>query len=157
MFEVYEDDLTREETRNLLSLHLAGMQANSPPENVFALDFTELLASDVTVWTAWQGDKIASVGALKMLSDQHGEVKSMRTHPAFIRKGAGRAVLETIIATAKARGIRRLSLETGTGPSFEPALALYRNRGFANGATFSDYEHSAFNQFLHLDLQQDLA
>lgn len=152
MFEVREDDLTGEKTRNLLALHLAGMHANSPPGSVFALDLSGLMVPEVIVWTAWEGDQIAGVGALKMLPDGNGEVKSMRTDPGFIRKGVGGAILETIIANAKTRGAHRLSLETGSGPSFEPALALYRRRGFVNGAAFSDYEESDFNQFLHLAL-----
>ena len=80
------------------------------------------------------------------------EIKSMRTHPDFLRMGAGSAILETIIAAATARGVRRISLETGTGSSFEPALALYRQRGFSNGPAFGGYEPSDFNQFLHLSL-----
>jgi putative acetyltransferase len=152
VFDVREDDLTGEETRNLLALHLEGMHAGSPFGSVFALDLSGLSAPEVTVWTAWQGDRVAGVGALKMLPDGNGEVKSMRTVPDLLRKGVGGAILETIIATAKARGARRLSLETGSGTAFEPALALYRCRGFANGAAFSDYEQSDFNQFLHLAL-----
>ncbi|KQM13308.1 GNAT family N-acetyltransferase [Novosphingobium sp. Leaf2] len=152
MFEVREDDLTGQPTRDLLALHLAGMRASSPPGSVFALDLSGLLSPEVTVWTAWQGDHIASVGALKMLPDGNGEVKSMRTAPAFVRKGAGAAILQTIIAAAKARGNRRLSLETGSGSSFQPALALYSRRGFTNGPAFSDYVPSDFNQFLHLAL-----
>ena len=46
----------------------------------------------------------------------------------------------------------RLSLETGSGPAFEPALKLYRRRGFVDGEAFADYRRSTFNQFLHLDL-----
>ena len=152
MFTIQEDDLTAEQSRSLLALHMAGMQANSPAGSVFALDLTGLQAPGVTVWSAWRGNKIASIGALKMLNEESAEIKSMRTHPDFLRTGAGSAILEQIIATAKLRGVRRLSLETGSGESFEPALALYRRRGFASGEAFSDYEKSAFNQFLHLDL-----
>jgi putative acetyltransferase len=104
------------------------------------------------VWTAWRGDLIASVGALRVLDDHTGEVKSMRTHPDFLRMGAAAAILDQIMTTARGRHLRRLSLETGSGPAFEPALTLYRRRGFKNGDAFSDYQHSAFNQFLHLDL-----
>lgn len=42
--------------------------------------------------------------------------------------------------------------ETGSGPAFDPALALYRKRGFVDGEAFSDYVRSPFNQFLHLTL-----
>ncbi len=152
MFDIREDDLSGQPVRDLLALHLAAMHRNSPPGSVYALDLSGLQVAGVTVWTAWRGPALASIGALNMLADGNGEVKSMRTHPDFIRMGAAAAILETIIAAAAARGAHRLSLETGSGPSFEPALALYRRRGFQPGAAFSEYRQSDFNQFLHLDL-----
>lgn len=152
MLEVREDDLSCEQTRGLLALHLAGMHSNSPSDSVFALDLSGLQAPNVTVWTAWRIDRVASIGALKMLADGNGEVKSMRTHPDFTRKGAAAAILEKVISTARNRGACRLSLETGSGEAFEPALALYRKRGFVNGPSFDDYRPSDFNQFLHLAL-----
>lgn len=76
----------------------------------------------------------------------------MRTHPDRLRRGVAAALLDYIIAEARARGLRRLSLETGGSPAFEPALALYRKRGFTDSEPFADYARSAFNQFLHLDL-----
>lgn len=151
-FEVREDDLSSAEVRALLSLHLSGMNANSPPGHVFALDLSGLQTPEVTVWAAWQGKRAAAIGALKMLGGGVAEIKSMRTHPDFLRKGAGAAILETIIAAARERGVVRLSLETGSGPAFDPALALYRRRGFVDGPAFSDYRQSEFNQFLHLAL-----
>lgn len=152
MFEIREDDLTGGQTRALLALHLSGMQANSPPGNVFALDLSGLQTPDVRAWTAWRDGSVASVGALEKLGDSNCEVKSMRTHPDFLRMGAGSALLEAIIDAARAKGALRLSLETGSGPAFEPALALYRRRGFINGNAFGEYEASDFNQFLHLNL-----
>jgi putative acetyltransferase len=76
----------------------------------------------------------------------------MRTHPDFLRRGLAAALLETIIADARQQGLTVLSLETGSGPVFEPALALYRQRGFTNGEAFADYTLTAFNQCLHLAL-----
>ncbi len=150
MFIVREDDLSDAQTRALLALHLAGMQATSPPGHVFALDLSGLQSPDVTVWTAWHDQRIASVGALKMLGADAAEIKSMRSHPDFLGRGAGAAILDQIIVTAWSRGVQRLSLETGNGPAFEPALRLYRSRSFVNGPAFSDYVATAFNQFLHL-------
>ena len=115
MFKIKEDDLTEDQTRALLTLHLAGMHASSPVGSVFALDLTGLQGAGVTVWTDWHGERIASIGALKITEDGTAEVKSMRTHPDFLRMGAGAAVLETIIAAAKRHGVQRLSLETGSG------------------------------------------
>lgn len=152
IFDIRPDDLASAPTRELLALHLAGMHASSPPGSVYALDLSGLRDPAVTVWSAWAGDRIAGIGALKRLAPDHGEVKSMRTHPDFLRQGIARQLLEHIIAQARQQGVRRLSLETGSGPAFEPALALYRRRGFTNGAAFGDYVATAFNQFLHLDL-----
>lgn len=152
MLTIREDDLSGDATRGLLALHLAGMHANSPAGHVFALDLSGLQASGVTVWSAWDGDAIAGIGALKLLGDGGGEVKSMRTHPDHLRRGVAAALLEHIIAAARTAGCTRLSLETGSGPAFDAALALYRRRGFSNGAAFGDYVGSEFNQFLHLPL-----
>jgi putative acetyltransferase len=152
MFDIRTDDLTGEPTRALLALHLAGMQANTPPEHVFALDLSGLKTPEITVWTVRDGDAVAGVGALKALGDGTGELKSMRTHPDHLRKGVAAALLDHLIAEARRRGYSRLSLETGRGPDFDPALALYRSRGFANGGAFGDYPASEFNQFLHLKL-----
>ena len=146
------DDLSGEPTRALLALHLAGMHANSPADHVRALDLTGLQTPDVTVWTLRRDDSIAGIGALKALPDGTGELKSMRTHPDHLRSGVAAALLEHIIRVARERGYSRLSLETGSGPAFDPALTLYRRRGFTDGDAFSDYERSAFNQFLHLPL-----
>lgn len=149
---IREDDLSGQPTRDLLRLHLSGMQANSPPGHVFALDLSGLQTPEVTVWTAWSGDDIAGIGALKALGDGSAEIKSMRTHPEHLRQGVGAAILDRIIDEARARGLTRLSLETGSGPAFDPALAMYRKRGFTSGGAFSDYVASDFNQFMHLEL-----
>ena len=152
MLTIRHDNLSSEATRSLLALHLQGMHASSPPGSVFALDLSGLQVPAVTVWTAWAGDAIVGIGALKELGDGVGEIKSMRTHPDHLRKGVAAALLDHIIAVAHERGYTRLSLETGSGPAFEPALALYRKRGFVDGDAFGDYVHSEFNQFLHLTL-----
>jgi putative acetyltransferase len=151
-FDIVEDDLEGAEVRALLRLHLEGMLANSPPGQVFAFDLSGLRAPGVTVWSARAGGAILGVGALRDLGDGAAELKSMRTHPDHARRGVGRAILEHIIGVARSRGTRRLLLETGSGAAFEPALALYRRRGFVETGPFADYEKSAFNQFLALDL-----
>ncbi len=153
MFDIRQDDLSDERTRGLLAIHLTGMRANSPPGSVFALDLDGLQVPEVTVWTVWQGPDIVGVGALKQLGDRSGELKSMRTHPDHLRRGVAACLLDFMVAEARRRGLRRLSLETGSGPAFEPALALYRRRGFTDGPPFSDYVRSDFNQFLHLSLR----
>lgn len=150
--EIREDDLSGGETQELLALHLAGMHSTSPPGHVFALDLSGLTAPGVTVWSAWRDGRIAGIGALKVLGGGAAEIKSMRTHPDHLRKGVGAAILDHIIAEARRRRLTRLSLETGRGPAFEPALAMYRTRGFEYGGAFADYTASDFSQFMHLSL-----
>lgn len=134
----------------LLRLHLQDMRAT--PGTSYALDLSGLKAPSISFFTAWDGDALLGMGAIKQLDARSGEIKSMRTDPAHLRKGVAAAILEHLIALARARGYARVSLETGSGEAFEPALALYRGRGFANGPVFGDYEAGPFNQFLHLDL-----
>lgn len=151
-FDIRVDDLAGDATRALLALHLAGMHADSPPGHVFALDLSRLKVPCVTVFSAWDGHAIAGIAALKTLGDGTGELKSMRTAPLYLRKGVAAALLEHIIGEARQRGLSRLSLETGSGPAFTPALSLYLKRGFVEGEAFADYLRSDFNRFLHLTL-----
>ena len=150
--KIIEDDLAGPEIAALLRYHLEQMHLNSPPGSVFAFDIDRLRASDVTFWTAWKNDTLLGCGAMKQIDGESGEIKSMRTAPDHLRKGVAATLLGHIIGVARERGYRGLSLETGSGPAFDPALTLYRRRGFVDGAPFGDYERTAFNQFLHLDL-----
>lgn len=145
-------DFSNEQVQALLRHHLEGMHANSPPGHVFALDWSGLQRPEITFWTLWDDDELQGCGALKDLGRGHGEIKSMRTGVRHLRKGVGERILVHIMADAKSRGFRRLSLETGSGPAFEPALALYRKHGFRDGEAFGDYVRSEFNQFMHLEL-----
>jgi putative acetyltransferase len=119
---------------------------------VYALGAAALQAPEIAFFTAWRGEELLACGALKQLKASHGEIKSMRTAAAHLRQGVASRLLEHLLALARARRCQRVSLETGSGPAFEPALALYRRYGFQNGDPFGDYEASSFNRFLHLDL-----
>ena len=155
MIEIREDDLSGRATLELVELHLRAMHASSPPGHVFALDTSGLRRDDVTVWTAWIDGEIAGMVALRRLSEGASEVKSMRTHPRHLRRGVAARLLDHLIAEARARGTRRLLLETGSGPAFDAAIALYVRRGFVPTEAFGEYEKSAFNQFFALELASE--
>jgi putative acetyltransferase len=142
------DDLTGPEIRALLEEHLRNMHELSPPESVHALDLAALRRPEITFWTAWDGRTLLGCGALKGLDPTHGEVKSMRTASAHRRKGVGRAMLEHIIAEARARSYRRLSLETGSMAAFLPARRLYESFGFAHCGPFADYAEDPNSVFM---------
>jgi putative acetyltransferase len=131
---------------------LQGMAETSPPGHSFALDLSGLQRPDVTFLSVWDGDTLLAIGAMKELATDHGELKSMRTRIDSLRRGAATAMLDALLGLARQRGYRLVSLETGSGEAFEPALALYRKHGFQSGDAFADYVGSDFNQFLHLDL-----
>lgn len=145
-------DFDDPQVRDLLRQHLQGMADTSPPGHSFALDLSGLQRPDVTFLSVWDGDTLLAIGAMKELAADHGELKSMRTRRDRLRRGAATAMLEALLDLARQRGYRRVSLETGSGEAFDPALALYRKHGFENGEAFADYVGSDFNQFLHLDL-----
>ena len=142
------DDLTDPRVRDLVALHVGSMLADSPPGTSYALDLTGLTGPGMTVWTAWDGDALAGMVAL---SDA-GELKSMRTHPDHLRRGVAAALLAHALDPARARGLERVVLETGTGPAFGPAVAFYRRSGFVDRGPFGAYAAGPDNQFLELVL-----
>jgi len=146
------DDLSRPAVHALLQEHLANMYELSPPESVHALDLSKLRAPDITFWSVWDGATLVGCGALKQMSATEGEIKSMRTPKALRRRGAGRAVLEHIIAEAKRRGYRRLNLETGSQDGFVPARTLYESFGFTYCGPFGDYRPDPNSAFMTMEL-----
>lgn len=150
---ISEGGLDEPDVIALLNEHLQGMADHSPPESIHALDIDGLKAPDITFWTLRDGDELLGCIALKQLDDKHGEIKSMRTASAHLRRGVGAALLEHVIGEARRRSYVRLSLETGSGPGFEPALALYRKFGFVYCDPFADYRDDPFSRFMTLDLR----
>ena len=136
----------------LLRTHVIRARAETAPGSSHALDLSGLRAPEVTLWSAWEGDAPVGVGALKRLSADHGEVKSMHTAEATRGRGIGTAILRRIIAAAQARGMSRLSLETGSWPYFAPARALYARHGFAECGPFGDYRLDPNSVFMTLAL-----
>ena len=140
------------EIAELLKEHLVSMFVHSPPESVHALPIEGLRSPDITFWSVWENGELLGCGALKELDPEHGEIKSMRTASADLRKGVARAVVRQIIAEAKRRGYRRLSLETGSMAAFEPARQLYAACGFTYCEPFADYVNDPNSAFMTLEL-----
>jgi putative acetyltransferase len=147
------DDLKSTEVQDLIAEHLRGMHSHSPPGHVNALAVESLQRPEVTFWSVWENEALCGCGALKELDSATGEIKSMRTRAAFLGRGVGQFVLDEMIRTAIGRGYRRLCLETGTGPAFEAAHALYRKNGFDWCGAFGDYVATDFNVFMSRALQ----
>ncbi len=142
------DDLHGPEIAQLLQAHLADMRAISPPESVHALDLDGLRQPEITFWTLWEQDHLAGCVALKELTPQHGELKSMRTAAAFRRRGVATKLLQHVLDEAQRRGYQRVSLETGTQPFFTPAHQLYSRFGFAPCGPFGSYQEDPNSIFM---------
>lgn len=149
---VGETELSDPQVGALLAAHQRDMHAASPPGTSFALDLSGLSTPEITLFAAWDGEALMAVGALKRLGPAQAEIKSMRTDPAHLERGAGRAVLEAIIDRARRDGVARLSLETGTSEHFAAAISLYRRYGFEQGEAFGGYANGPHNQCYHLEL-----
>ena len=138
----------------LLDHHTTTARAQTAPGSAHALDLSGLRGPDVAFWTGWDGETLVAVGALKRISASHGEVKSMHTLEGTRRRGFGGRMLNHIIGEARARGMARLSLETGSWDYFKPAHALYRANGFVPCGAFEDYVADPNSLFLTLDLSR---
>lgn len=152
MITLREDDPGAAHVADLLALHLAGLRAVMSPDFAFALDATGLSAPGVTFWTAWRDAAMVGFVALKRIDDATAEVKSMRAAPAARGTGVGRALMDHVIAAARARGFTRLNLETGTAAYHADAVALYQRSGFVDCDAFADYVPSPHNRFMTLPL-----
>jgi putative acetyltransferase len=146
------DDPMAADIRELLARHLDFASSLSPPQNVFALDATGLVDPAVTFFSCRRDGELLGMGALKHLSDRHGELKSMHTAQAARRTGVARAMLAHLIGFARARGYQLLSLETGSMDGFAPARALYASAGFSACGPFADYQPSPHSTFMSLRL-----
>lgn len=145
---IHQGELEYEDVQQLLALHVAAMRAHSPPDACHVLPGSALAHPAITFFTAREGGRLLGIGALKALGGGEGEVKSMRTAPGHERRGVGRALLDAIVAEARARGFSALRLETGTGPEFAAANALYDRNGFRDAEPFGGYPDSSFTRFL---------
>jgi len=144
-YAIAPDRLEDAEVLALLQLHLDEMHSWSPACKVHALPAERLRACDVAFFAARAGGTLAAVGALKELSPDRGELKSMRAAPAFRGKGAGEAILLHLLAEARGRGYRWVGLETGRPEPFRPAMRLYAKHGFAECPAFGDYVADEFS------------
>jgi len=136
----------------LLAHHYTTARAQTARGSAHALDLSGLRAPDIQFFSAWDGDTVVAIGALRRLSSTDGEVKSMHTAESNRRTGAGSAVLRHIIAAARDIGLSRLNLETGSWPYFDAARAFYQRHGFVECPPFGDYRPDANSVFMTLEI-----
>ena len=148
--QIAADDPRAVDVQELLAAHLAFANEHTPPENIHALDIGALLDPAITFFSYRAGGQLLAVGALRQLDEAHAEIKSMHTARAARGRGIGRAMVTHLLGAARARGVRQVSLETGTPAAFAPARALYASIGFVPCEPFGDYQRTPDNTFMTL-------
>jgi putative acetyltransferase len=146
------DDPDADDVREILARHLAFAHATTRPEEVYALDVDALLDPAVTFVSYRDGGAVLGVAAIKELGDGHAEIKSMHTAAEARGRGIGRALVDHLLGIARTRGYRQVSLETGSGPAFAPARALYARAGFVPCDAFGDYVPSPNSAYMTHEL-----
>ncbi len=106
--QVTTDDLSDGAIAKLLNEHLQEMGQYSPPESIHAIDVARPKDLSVTFWAARIGGQLAGCGALKELPSGAGEVKSMKTNNAYVRRGIATKILVEIIAEAERRSYTKI-------------------------------------------------
>jgi putative acetyltransferase len=142
---ITEEAPTAPDVVGLLDQHLTFARASSPACHVHALDVGRLLDPSVRFFTARDNGRLLGVGALRDLGDRHGEIKSMHTAKAARGRGIGAAMVGHLVEVARAQGMDRVSLETGTEDEFAPARALYARLGFTVCEPFGEYTDNPFS------------
>lgn len=150
------DDLSGGEVIKLLEEHLADMHAHSPPESIHALDVEALKSPEITFFSGWLDGELYGCLAIKHLTSQHVELKSMRTSQSARKSGIATKLLTHALNAAIDKGYTKVSLETGAQDFFRPARSLYEKFGFTYCEPFADYKADANSHFMTRELAEKL-
>ena len=148
MLKSIEGNFDHPEVNELLTKHFIELKAASPEGSAHVLDIPGLQISSIKFWSLWEGEKLFGCGALKFLSKDHGEFKSIRIHNDFRNQGNGINVINHLINEAKKLNINRLSIETGAGDFFIPARKLFKKCGFETCKPFAHYKEDVNSVYL---------
>jgi putative acetyltransferase len=150
--KIIEGGLDNEQVLALLKFHFDTNIDVTPKGSAHVFDVSRLKAPDISFWSAWSGEVLMGVGALKVMDADNGEVKSMHTLQTARRSGVGGALLRHIMDAARLKGLKHLYLETGSFDYFAPARALYVKHGFVECEPFSGYKPDPNSTFMTRDI-----
>ena len=150
MLKSIEGNFDHPEVNELLTKHFIELRAASPEGSAHVLDIPGLKVSSIKFWSLWEDNKLMGCGALKFLSNEHGEFKSIRVQDDFRNNGNGIRVIEHLIEEAKKLKIKRISIETGAGKFFEPARKLFNKCNFKPCEPFAHYKKDINSVYLSM-------
>ena len=148
MIKSIEGNFDNFEVNELLTKHFIELRAASPEGSAHVLDIPGLKHPTIKFWSLWENEKLMGCGALKFLSKEHGEFKSIRIHDKFRNQGNGVKIIEHLISEAIKFNIKRISLETGAGKFFDPARKLFEKCDFKPCKPFAHYKDDINSVYL---------
>jgi putative acetyltransferase len=138
----------QDDVRTMVAELNAHMIPLTPREFQFQLTVEQMAEPTITVLVARDAAG-TSVGmaSLKEHDGELGEVKRMFTTPSVRGQRIGSELLRHVERLAHDKGLKRLVLETGEAPGFEPAWRVYERGGFAVCGAVLDYPDSGYSRF----------
>ena len=147
-----EDNFDDPQVNELLTKHFIELRSVSPTGSTHVLDIQGLKDQSIKFWSLWENDELIGCGALKFLDENHGEFKSIRVADKFRKKGTGEKIFDHLIKKAKEIGIKKISIETGSGKYFEPARKLFKKFNFQLCKPFAHYKDDPNSCFYTKDI-----
>jgi putative acetyltransferase len=124
-----------------------------PPDANHILSVDELLASEVSFYAAWHGERVVGTAAVCRRDGEpgtegraYGEIKRMYVQPDLRGRRLGRRLIDTLEADLRARRIRLALLETGKDQ--REAIRLYERCGYVVRSTFGGYPDNGLSLFM---------
>lgn len=152
MIIITREHPVQEDLSLLHERHTIAMHEDTPPESIHMLPADALAAPGIDFWVMRESGQPLGMGALKLIDDDHVEIKSMHILIEARGRGLAQMMLDHLLAEARVAGFRRISLETGVQPSFTAARALYARAGFAECGPFEGYSPDPNSVFMTLVL-----
>ena len=152
MIKSIENNFDNPQVNELLKTHFIELKSVSPEGSSHVLDIEGLKVPSIKFWSLWENNDLIGCGALKILSENHGEFKSIRVADRFRQKKYGEKIIDHLIEKSKNQGIKKLSVETGAGEFFAPARKLFKNFGFKECKPFAHYKEDPNSCYYNLNL-----
>ena len=115
MMRIIQGDLGDLRVVGLLQIHLTNARGATAPGSAHALDISGLQSPDISFWTIWDDEMLLGMGALKRLSADHGEIKSMHTVQSMRRRGRGARCCTTSLPLHEQAAYRASALRRAPG------------------------------------------
>jgi putative acetyltransferase len=147
-----EGNFENTEVNELLKKHFIELRSVSSEGSTHVLDIDGLKDKSIKFWSLWENNELIGCGALKFLEKHHGEFKSIRVADKFRKNGMGEKIISHLIDQAKQIGIKKLSIETGSGDFFAPARKLFKKFGFKECEPFAHYKEDPNSCYYSLNI-----